>query len=108
MTEGELMPDPLSFDPELLHRQANKLLDHVEAHRQDHAGHDADLSNAASAWSGAIGSALEEVRTGWTEQHEVTHKQAGEHATWIFEATSKITATDDSSAGRLPNTENKI
>ena len=42
------MPEPLSYDTELLHKQANKLLDHVETHGQDHSGHDADLASATS------------------------------------------------------------
>ncbi|MFT9663250.1 WXG100 family type VII secretion target [Mycobacteroides abscessus subsp. abscessus] len=98
------MPEPLSYDPELLFKQANKLLDHVEAHRQDHIGHDADLAELASRWPGVVGSAMEELRTGWSEQHEAIRKQAGEHATWIFEATTKVVGTDDGNAGRFGKT----
>lgn len=44
------MPEPLSYDAELLFKQANKLLDHVETHRQDHTGHDADLESPWDWW----------------------------------------------------------
>lgn len=100
------MPEYLSYDPELLFKQANKLLDHVETHRQDHTGHDADLAELASRWPGVVGSAMEELRTGWDEQHEVIRNQVGEHATWIFEATTKVVGTDDGSAGRFGKTGN--
>ncbi|WJR35307.1 hypothetical protein P3F83_08035 [Mycobacteroides immunogenum] len=106
MTEGELMPDPLSFDPELLHRQANTLLDHVEAHRQDHTGHDADLAELASRWPGVAGSAMEDLRAGWEEQHEAIRRQVGKHATWIFEATTKVVGADDDNAGRFGSAGN--
>ncbi|RIR68150.1 hypothetical protein [Mycobacteroides abscessus] len=95
------MPEPLSYDTELLFKQANKLLDHVETHRQDHTGHDADLAELASRWPGVVGSAMEELRTGWDEQHEVIRKQVGEHATWIFEATNKVRGQDENGAGRF-------
>ncbi|MBN7560314.1 WXG100 family type VII secretion target [Mycobacteroides abscessus] len=100
------MPEPLSYDPELLFKQANKLLDHVEAHRQDHTGHDADLAELASRWPGVVGSAMEDLRAGWDTQHELIRKQAGEHATWIFEATAKVVGTDDGNAGRFGKTGN--
>lgn len=100
------MPEPLSYDTELLFKQANKLLDHVETHRQDHTGHDADLAELASRWPGVVGSAMEELRSGWSEQHEVIRKQVGEHATWIFEATTKVVDTDDNNSGRLGKTGN--
>ncbi|SHQ68950.1 WXG100 family type VII secretion target [Mycobacteroides abscessus] len=95
------MSEPLRFDPELLHRQANKLLDHVETHRQDHIGHDADLTELASRWPGMVGSAMENLRAGWDQQHEAIRKQVGDHATWILDATAKVVGTDDGNAGRL-------
>ncbi|WP_457135494.1 WXG100 family type VII secretion target [Mycobacteroides abscessus] len=100
------MPEPLSYDPELLFKQANKLLDHVETHRQDHTSHDADLAEAGSRWPGVLGSAMEDLRAGWDAHHEVIRKQTGEHATWIFEATTKVVGTDDDSAGRFGKTGN--
>ena len=100
------MPEPLSYDTELLHRQANKLLDHVETHRQDHVGHDADLAELAARWPGVVGSAMENLRAGWAEQHEVIRNQVGEHATWIFEATTKVAGTDEGNAGSLGGTRN--
>ncbi|OHU30939.1 hypothetical protein BKG76_04335 [Mycobacteroides franklinii] len=100
------MPGPLSVDPEILYQQANKLLDHVETHRQDHTGHDADLAELASRWPGVVGSAMEELRTGWDERHEVIRKHIGEHATWILEAATKVVGVDDDSAGRFGNTGN--
>lgn len=100
------MPDPLSYDPELLFKQANQLLDHVETHRQDHIGHDADLAELASRWPGVVGSAMEELRTGWDEQHEVIRKQVGKHATGIFEVTNMVRGQDDDSAGRVGKTGN--
>lgn len=98
------MPESLSYDPELLFKQANQLLDHVETHRQDHTGHDADLAELVSRWPGVVGSAMEDLRAGWDEQHELIRNQVGEHATWIFEATTKVVDTDDGSAGRFGNT----
>ncbi|CPU27553.1 Hypothetical protein ERS075552_04073 [Mycobacteroides abscessus] len=106
MIEGELMAEPLSYDTELLFKQANKLLDHVEAHRQDHVGHDADLAELASRWPGVVGSAMGGLQAVWAEQHDVIHKRAGEHATQIFEATTKISGTDDDNAGRIGKTGN--
>lgn len=95
------MPDSMSYDPEKLHRSANRLLDHVEDHRRDHIGHDADLAELASRWPGAVGSAMEDLRAGWAQQHEAIRKQVGDHATWILDATAKVVGTDDGNAGRF-------
>lgn len=98
------MSDPVSFDAEALFRQANKLLDHVETHRQDHVGHDADLAELASRWPGVVGAAMEDLRAGWAEQYEAVRDRAGKHATWIFGATSKVVDTEADNAGRLGKT----
>lgn len=95
------MSEPVNYDTEALSRQANKLLDHVEDHRRDHIGHDADLAELASRWPGAVGSAMEDLRAGWAQQHEAIRKQVGDHATWILDATTKVTATDDNNAGHF-------
>ncbi len=100
------MSESLSYDTEGLFKQANRLLDHVETHRQDHIGHDADLAELASRWPGVVGSAMEDLRAGWDAQHEVIGKQVGEHAAWIMEATTKVVGTDDGSAGRFGTTGN--
>lgn len=101
------MSEPLSYPTDVLYQQANKLLDHVETHRQDHIGHDADLAELASRWPGVVGSAMEDLRATWDEHHEVIRKQVGEHATWIMGATTKVTDTDDGSAGRFGRTGNE-
>ncbi|SHP99320.1 WXG100 family type VII secretion target [Mycobacteroides abscessus] len=95
------MSESVNYDTEALSRQANKLLDHVEDHRRDHIGHDADLAELASRWPGAVGSAMEDLRTGWAQQHEVIRKQVGDHATWILDATAKVAATDENNAGHF-------
>ncbi|QST90072.1 WXG motif protein [Mycobacterium phage prophi91-3] len=98
---GGVMSESVNYDTEALTRQANKLLDHVEDYRRDHIGHDADLAELASRWPGVVGSAMEDLRAGWDTQHEALRARAGEHATWILDATAKVAGTDDGNAGRF-------
>ena len=100
------MSESMHYDTELLFKQANKLLDHVETHRQNDIGHIADCAEMASRWAGPIGAAMQAMSEGWATQGEALREQVGRHASWIMQVATEVSGTDDGNAGRLGRAEN--
>lgn len=93
--------EPLSVHPEILNRQANRLLDAMDDSAKAHAQHHDTMAEAASGWIGHSARALEGLRTTWEDQRAALHKELGQQGIHMQEVAGGIANMDGANAAHI-------
>ncbi|MBB4853638.1 hypothetical protein HNP40_001004 [Mycobacteroides chelonae] len=96
-----MVAEPLSVHPEILNRQANDLLDAMDASAKDHARHHDAIAESASGWVGESARALENLRVTWEDQRNVLHKELGAQGIHMQEVAGGIADMDGTNGARI-------
>lgn len=99
-----VVAEELGVDPVDLHLASEHISAAANEHATEIAGHQDDLTDAASRWRGESQAALQELAERWAAQDTAHHARLTALGNKVSDAADSFTATDSASGEAIDST----